>query len=249
MQTPEQLRHSVKPRRRQDIVAAVIAAGDVRAHRHAAKVRSHKVHLAGPDAPIRHTAQDGRENVRIHKDEDVRLREHRLHQHLIPVKAVGDQPVGIDQGAEQELPERCVRNADRLEDQIGPPELLKPDQGELCPALQHSGGLRGKLMGIGYDHPVNGMTVLFRVVQKLCQRACRQKISDYHTDCNLHYDTSLRFCRHGLLSTTGDTCSQWQDISGSFYDADRDLRFSALVCRLKRNANRSVPGGRKRKGT
>ena len=38
---------------------------------------------------------------------------------------------------------------------------------------------------------------------------------------------SLRFCRHGLLSTTGDTCSQWQDISGSFHDADRDLRFSA----------------------
>ena len=66
-------------------------------------MRSDKVCLLEPVRPIGPLAQHARLHIRVHKNQVVHSGEQRLHQHLIPIKAIRNQSVSIDQRAEQEL--------------------------------------------------------------------------------------------------------------------------------------------------
>ena len=47
--------------------------------------------------------QHARLHIRVHKDQVVHACEQRFHQHMVPIKAIRNQSVRINQRAEQKL--------------------------------------------------------------------------------------------------------------------------------------------------
>ena len=154
MKSPEQVCHTVERSRRQDVVAAVIAAGNISSQRQSMQMCADKVNFLGSDGSVRCLTQHLRLYIGIYENQIVRACEHRFHQRLIPVEAVGDQTVGIDQRAVQKLMDGRVPDANLLHDQTRPLIALELDQREVRPAPQFLNGPGIRLMRIHYDHTV-----------------------------------------------------------------------------------------------